>query len=254
MRIMTCNIWGDYFDNPVEARSGAYERLFCEYVPDIAGIQECTPSWYGCSLFESISDKYELVKTAANNYTPILVKRERFSVEKSGFCLYKDTPDPSKGYTYVVLRDKKTGERIGAVNTHFWWKTGPEHDLIRNSNAREITAVIKKINGEYGCPVFAFGDLNCGYGTEVFDVFKSSGIDLAIDAAEIKDEYSSEHGDPVLKNDGKWHGLKTKDDKNNSLDHIICFKNHHSIKEYRVVDAQYILDASDHSPVYIDII
>ena len=30
MRIMTCNIWGDYFHNPVKDRMGGYETLFSE--------------------------------------------------------------------------------------------------------------------------------------------------------------------------------------------------------------------------------
>ena len=62
MRIMTCNIWGDYFHNPVKDRMGGYETLFSEYKPDIVGFQECTAGWYGSGFFEAIEKDYSLYR------------------------------------------------------------------------------------------------------------------------------------------------------------------------------------------------
>lgn len=253
MRIMTCNIWGDYFHNPVKDRMGGYETLFSEYKPDIVGFQECTAGWYGSGFFEAIEKDYSLYRLIDKNYTPILVRKERFSLLSCGFRLYSRTPDASKGYTYLVLKDNATDKALGVINTHFWWKVGEEHDRIREENARELGLCARNIVAAFGCPVYAFGDLNCRYHESPFRILASEGFLRTIDSAREADEMSSHHGDPVLGEDGKWHGRKTENDKNHSLDHILFMNGTESIFRYRVVCDPYILDSSDHSPVYIDI-
>ena len=43
---MTSNIWGDYFNNPVEDREKLLFDVFDRYKPDILGLQEVNKSWY----------------------------------------------------------------------------------------------------------------------------------------------------------------------------------------------------------------
>ncbi len=253
MRIMTCNIWGDYFHNPVKDRMGGYETLFSEYKPDIVGFQECTGGWYGSGFFEAIEKDYALYRLIDKNYTPILVRKERFSLLSCGFRLYSRTPDASKGFTYLVLKNNAADKTLGVVNTHFWWKVGEEHDRIREENARELSLCAQNIVEAFGCPVYAFGDLNCRYHESPFRILESEGFSCAIDSAREADEMSSHHGDPVLGEDGNWHGKKTENGKEHSIDHILFMNGTENILDYRVVCDPYILDSSDHSPVYIDI-
>lgn len=253
MRIMTCNIWGDYFKNPVRDRLGGYLRLFDDYAPDIVGFQECTGGWYGSGFFEAVSDRYDLYRLTEKNFTPILVKKNRFTLAECGFHLYSQTPDKSKSYTYLVLNDTENGGTVGVINTHFWWKVGAEHNLIRCQNARELSFCAEKIASSFSCPIYAFGDLNCRYHEDPFGIFSSAGFSATIDTAKRSDTCSSHHGDPILGEDGKWHGKPTENDKNHSLDHILSYNTNAEIDRYAVVCDAYILDSSDHSPVYIDV-
>ena len=38
MRIMTSNIWGDYFGNPVDERLDQVLTIYRKYAPDILGL------------------------------------------------------------------------------------------------------------------------------------------------------------------------------------------------------------------------
>ncbi len=253
MRIMTCNIWGDYFENPVEARMGGYETLFAEYVPDIVGLQECTLSWHNCDMFRKIADRYTMYATDNRNFTPLLLKKDRFYVLEYESLLYAETPDPSKGFNRLVLQDIESEKKFAVLNTHLWWKVGPEHDLIREKNARELSNAMLRTAEKFDCPVFAFGDFNSRYREVAFRVFEQNGIERCIDKALSADTVSTNHFDPIRGEDGRWHGKTTTNDKEESIDHIVMCHYADKIDAYRVITDQYILDSSDHSPVYIDV-
>ena len=50
----------------------------------------------------------------------------------------------------------------------------------------------------------------------------------------------------------RFNGKETLNPKEKSIDHIVTFKGDIEIQEQKVVVYQEILDATDHSPVYID--
>ena len=255
MRIMTSNIWGDYFGNPVDIRKDNLCRVFAEFTPDVIGLQEVTPSWHKSGLLEELSKNYFLIHTNLNefsNYVPLAVNK-KYTVLSTGYEPLDDTPDKSKGITFAVIQD---GDNIfGVCNTHFWYMHGaPEHDLLREKNAYQLIALIKKIRAEYNCPVFAFGDLNCNFSSSVFStVFADNNIVALINSAEQKDTVCSIHGDPVADQNGIYHGKKTERDYLKSIDHIIALAPEITVKNYRVIENQYALDFSDHSPVFADV-
>ena len=45
LRIMTSNIWGDYFGNPPHEREDALADVFLRYLPDTLAMQEVTANW-----------------------------------------------------------------------------------------------------------------------------------------------------------------------------------------------------------------
>ena len=51
MRIMTSNIWGDYFGNETSSRENQLFDVFEKYDADIIGMQVVPDSWYKSGIF-----------------------------------------------------------------------------------------------------------------------------------------------------------------------------------------------------------
>lgn len=257
LRLLTANIWGDYFDNPVELREDAFIDAFAAYQPDVIGMQEVTYNWYHGDLFTALDAEYELIEKfpgMTHNYVPLLYKRDRFTLLESGYHQYTQTDDKSKAYTYAVLETIENGQVLAVINTHFWWKSGGEHDAIRMVNAQELTECMLKLREAYNCPVFAFGDLNCTTYAGPFHLFAEHDIVRLRDVAKSFSKKSSHHGNPVKGEDGLFHGAKPKNPEAKAIDHIIGFRGDYEVTTYQLILDQPVLDASDHSPLYADIL
>lgn len=258
MRIMTSNIWGDYFGNPVSVREEGLYEVFAKYSPDILGFQEVTRGWYNGKMFSKLAAEYDFVGTeifGSTNYVPFAYKREAgFVLRAKGYEMLENTPDISKAITWAYFERKEADKKSFAVcNTHFWWKTGKEHDLIRERNAKQLSALMKNLAEKYSCPVFAFGDMNCTVESSVFDIYSANGFFKLHSRALEKSDKSSHHGDPKLGGDGKYHGKTTENDFKHSIDHIIGYGENIRVACYEIVEEQNALDSTDHSPVYADI-
>lgn len=51
LRFLTFNIWGDYFNNPVEEREKGVEATILNSRADVVALQEVTPNWYKSQMF-----------------------------------------------------------------------------------------------------------------------------------------------------------------------------------------------------------
>ncbi len=252
LKIMTSNIWGDYFGNPVEVREEGLWEAYSLYSPDLIGFQEVTGGWYSGKLFSDYLPKhYRFVGTELDrceNYVPFVFKKStELSYIAKGYELLTETPDLSKAITWAVFENKNK-EHFGFCNTHFWWKTGPEHDAIRKKNATQLSELMTQLCKRYDCPVFAMGDMNCDRAGGIFEVYEKYGITHLSDIATKVIGNASCHGDPVKGEDGKYHGEKDSRPIEKSIDHIIAL-GEVSVKEYLVIDDKCALDATDHSPV-----
>lgn len=272
MRIMTSNIWGDFFGNEVTSREGQLYQVYKNYAPDVIGIQEATASWYKSEMFQKLEkdgylflgahfihpELYEAVPGwplyGEAVYLPLLVKTEVFAVLEYGWELFKNTPDHSKAVTWAVLQRKEDKKTFGICNTHFWWmERGKEDEDVRNQNAQQMSAVMAHLREKHQCPVFAMGDMNTRVGSGVFTVFRENGVKDLWEEAEEASKSSSWHGDPKRGEDGKYHGEPSSEDEKGSLDHIVGLGEEYQVKRYQVVEDQDVLDATDHCPVYADI-
>lgn len=256
VRIMSSNIWGDYFGNEIAVREDQLFDTFERYAPDVLGMQEATKNWRLSALFRNLAKDYEFVDTGAftdANYTPLVYRRDFFTLADSGFKLFENTPDKSKGFTWAVLEHKATGRKFGALSTHWWWKNiGKEDDdALRVSNAAEVTKLARSIAEKYGIPVFAFGDFNSRYACPSLAYLRENGWKFAQEEAEVTMMVSTHHGDPKRGEDGLYHGEATMRTAENSIDHIVYLGNASPI-EFRVVEDQDALDATDHSPIWCD--
>jgi endonuclease/exonuclease/phosphatase family metal-dependent hydrolase len=131
---------------------------------------------------------------------------------------------------------------------------------------------MKRIFEKYSCPVFAFGDMNSTIEEGVFSEYAENGINKLFDLAEERDETCSIHGDPKRDENGVYRGvvankeyikwfrnrLFLREDESlpdyfTSIDHIVSLGDGFTVKQYRIVEDQGALDATDHSPVYADV-
>lgn len=97
--------------------------------------------------------------------------------------------------------------------------------------------------------------MNCRCTTGVFTkVFPSAGITQLYEETDERDTVSTLHGDPVKNADGTFTGKKTDKDHTDSIDHIVGLGEGYKVLRYKVVEDQNALNATDHSPVYADII
>lgn len=272
MRIMTSNIWGDYFGNEVSSREGQLYGVYKKYDPDIIGVQEATGAWWKGEMFHNLEkDGYTVISPyfihpdeyadapgaplhEGFNYVPLFIKRSKYKILECGYEPLRNTPDRSKAITWAVVEDKETGKVCGVANTHFWWMArGIEDNLLRAENAKQIVAVMKYVNSKYFCPVFSFGDMNTILGSEVFEVYDINHVEHLLDKAEKGSKCASHHGDPVRGEDGRYHGKKTENDKKYSIDHMVGYGGDYKVTEYYIIEDQDALDATDHSPVYVDV-
>ncbi|MBR5528078.1 MAG: endonuclease/exonuclease/phosphatase family protein [Clostridia bacterium] len=254
MRIMTSNIWGDYFGNPVSVREGGLYSIFTRYSPDILGFQEVTASWYKGDALKKLSEEYFFVGTEmfeSKNFVPFCYKKSSgLDLIEKGYEYLADTPDISKGITWGVFKSDACA--FAVCNTHFWWKEGKEHDRIREKNAKQLCERMQYIRAKYSCPVFAMGDLNCTHLSTVFEVFSENGVQKLFDKAVKKSDVCSHHGDPVKEKDGTYRGCRTQKGAELSIDHILML-GRAKVLQYTVVEDQEALDATDHSPVFADV-
>ncbi len=250
VRIMTSNLWGDYFKNPVGLR---YENLFAvygKYAPDILCLQEATPAWH-----EVLGKLSGLVpadrKAVANkNYVPLFFNPKKFELVESGFVHYHLTLDRTKGITWAVLKDKLSGKILAAASTHFWWEKGVIHDYVRTVNAEKLAKKLISLSEKYQCPVFAGGDLNALYSSEAFDVLRSYGFDSVQFSLPGAPQTATEHGDPVLGDDGFYHGRTTdKSCHEETLDHLLYRETEAKPLSCEIITDREALSSSDHSPV-----
>ena len=115
---------------------------------------------------------------------------------------------------------------------------------------------METVHAQYDCPVFAFGDLNCSAYALPFLYFSEHNIVRLRDIAATFNKKSSHHGDPKLGEDGLYYGSLPTNPEVKSLDHIIGLRGNftYDVLNYELILDQPVLDASDHSPVYTDII
>ncbi len=257
IRIMSSNIWGDYFHNPVEIREEQLEKVINTCNPDILGMQEATAAWNRSDMFRRFEEEYEFVRTEeapTNNFVPLLYRRKQFTLLRSGFLRFPDTPDPSKGATWAILEEKGSRGALLVFSTHFWWqKFGvEEHENIRVSNARKVNELAELLMGQFEVPAVAVGDFNSQtVGQPVVPFFCRNGWKEAQSDAEVKSDLCTHHGDPVLGEDGLYHGKRPTRDYQYSIDHIFYRGGMKAVK-FEVVTDQDALDATDHSPIYAD--
>ena len=274
LKFLTFNIWGDYFENPVEERAAGVEATILKGRPDVVALQEVTPSWYGSPLFANLAKAgYALVrgdedaalaraafcgeKTPKHiNHEPILYRSDRLTLLDSGTEFFHLSLQTSKSVTWAVLECKSDGRRFAAFATHFWWQgNGEESDAIRELNARHVLYVLADVRRRWGAdlPAILGGDLNSKEGSAAHAMLHSGGFVNAASNADVRSPHCSHHGNPKRGADGKYHGSPCPADADlpaRSIDHVLYTRGIHALR-HEIDTDQVALDVSDHSPVRV---
>lgn len=259
LRIMTSNIWGDYFGNPPDERDNALADVYLRYLPDALSLQEVTPNWWKSRLFKRLEGEYAVVEGDGpdqTNYIPLLYRPARLELMDGDWQLYHGKLDRSKGFTWGVFKDKETGKKFIGYSTHFWWKGSDESNYIRTVNAEKLMAKLTELQKKYDCAVVGGGDFNCNVSSDPFKIMAEFDFVSAQEIAEIASPECSHHGDPKRGDDGKYHGQPRPTDnvKERSIDHLVVYRPRiRLLGEYVILD-QDALDATDHSPIFTDIV
>ena len=145
--------------------------------PDILCLQECDNDLYNDFYRDNlISLGYQCITKPASNQRIVgnllAYKTDSFKKESSEIlCLNEglDKLDESfikhKEAIFVILKHKKTGKKLIAINTHLYWK--PEDEYIKYG---QISKIIKHCEDNYGkdTPIVFCGDLNSTPNSNVY--------------------------------------------------------------------------------------
>ena len=260
-RYVTFNIWGDYFGNPPEERDVQEAALLKKLNPDFIALQEMTANFWKSRLIGNLSDKFEALgredgAKGGDSYTPLLFKKDKFTLLEKGAVLFHPELDVSKSVVWAAVKDKETGEKIVTFSTHFWWrKDGVADDYVRLENARRLYGVISEVANRHSAAIVGGGDLNSSPISSAFAELNRLGWRSAQETSPGKDTRPSWHGFPVRGDDGKYHGIPLDKVENATrLDYIFYDPSRARPYEFRVVDRGGVEDISDHYPLVFDFV
>ena len=192
-----CN--SDPHGHSIRRRAPRLDAVTSKYDADVIGFQECVPKWIKY-INKYYGEKYEFFNRYRSDgedkeSTPILWKKDKFElIEKGCFWLSPTPKVPSRGWDssafcnrtclYVMLKDKKTGEKFTFMNTHFGFG-----DTDQVNSAKLIYEYSKKIS-DY--PTFITGDFNMTPDSKGYQTMTKNFAD--VNAVTAKDMRSTFHG------------------------------------------------------------
>lgn len=134
---------------------------------DVIGLQEVRPHWED-ALKENLLNDYDMfLKYRAEapdiEASPIFWKKDKFTLIKSGYFWYSDTPNvQSKGWDevydchrmccFVLLKEKVSNKEFLFINTHFGFGD--------NCQVKSADLIKKYSNDFENLPIFITGDFN----------------------------------------------------------------------------------------------
>lgn len=265
IKIMSHNVWGMFGANPVKRvdnRRDLMRDIYLEQLPDVLGTQEFSLDIRESGLLSDLLENgyCELDVSAdvnaygmLNLFTPVFYRKDRCEVLDCGFFLYprKFNNHDSKGVTWGVFRHQKSRLVFSVANTHFWYKGGEEHDLVRKENAELILEIVKKLPK----PRILMGDLNCKADSPAYKTLLDSGLyDVQIVAPETT-LGKAHHPYPEYDFEKQFfYGAPAPvGDYTNSYDHMFVDSEHcGSVKRFVILTDQNALDTSDHCPIFLE--
>ncbi len=245
-RIMSFNVRC----NEYEARKNVVPAIIEAYVPDSAGLQECTYQWY-VRLTEELED-YAFVGVGRDTgnldkncgeISAVIYRKDKFDLVDSGTFWLSETPDEvSRGWdgacnricTWVVLKNKETGLKYAHVNTHL--------DHMGKKARTNGVELVKEKALSFDIPTVVTGDFNFDKGTDLYNQLVTGGLKDTQDMAPDTMTGKTYHG---------YAGGKS----GKPIDFICVNGKITDVSVYKILREKYEgTYISDHYPIYSDMI
>lgn len=250
-----------YASSTAEQRTSLLYETFMEYDADIIGLQECNAVHYSNIVKLMRNEGYAVAtatisnKNNAMSYTPILYKKDKYTLIESDCFLYdmRYMETNTKTLSYAVFEDKTDGQIFCIINTHYAviTSTYPEElgtnnvegSLWREDNSRQLNEIYLEIVDKYeGILVFAMGDFNCYPSSKSYKLLLGN-FDDTINAATIENTKGASY---------HYIGYAPSTD-GSPIDHIFVSKDGADILRHHIARDEVALKSTDHCPVIVEI-
>jgi endonuclease/exonuclease/phosphatase family metal-dependent hydrolase len=247
---MSFNILSEEWDAAavLPGRDVRVPATILNYHPDVAALQEVSNAWYPI-LENYIGHTYKFVtkKTPSGKgtYTTLIYNDQTTDLIDDGIHIYSvGNSERLRSIVWGLFESKVSGERYIVFSTH--WDVGAEKASQRLTQAKEMAALAKQLSEKHNADVFACGDYNASENTTEYRTFLSEAgfVDAKTDA-KVKNRACK-----------TYHTLfqNVSTDVYESIDHItFSAKIAEKVLYYNTLINDYVIDASDHCPIYIDI-
>ena len=249
-RIMSFNILSEEWDSAavMEGRDIRVSSVLLNYRPDVAALQEVSNAWYPI-LQNYIGEVYQFTRkkipSGSGTYTTLIYNILTTKLVEEGIHLYSvGNSQRLRSIVWGVFESISSGERYIVFSTH--WDVGAERQGNRMIQAGEMAELALSMNKKYNADVFVCGDYNASESTAEYKSFieKSGYVDAKNSAKTIKLACKTYHT--------LFKGVSTGTYE--SIDHITFSKETQSkVLFYNTLTQDYVIDASDHCPIYIDV-
>lgn len=210
MKVMSFNILcRGAGENKWTNRKSLVRDTIRKYDPDTFGLQEATYRWMRY-ITRSFRKDYAYVGVGRDNgkakgeFSPVFYKKDKYEVIDKGNFWLSETPEvPGKGWdavcvricSYVVLKDKQTGQKFAHFNTHL------DHvgDVARSEGAKLIA---DRADMFKGIPTIVTGDFNVNPESGAYKTITAAGFEdarmLDANANDVKTYNGFDENEPEM--------------------------------------------------------
>ena len=230
----------------IEERAPRLKSILDPISADVILLQEIRPKWVP-EIECDYSDRYDMVLCYRSKEKPegliTLWKKDRFTISDRGLFWFSDTPDhESMGWdekyncpricSYVVLKEKVSGESFLAMNTHFGFGD--------NGQIKSVELIREYRNRFANLKAFVAGDFNMTRKDRAYSVMTKHFYDVnEATARDLRDTFHNY--DPSVK-------------RNTHIDFIFCDRKI-SAKSFRILDETVNGKfPSDHFGIYSELL
>ena len=249
-RIMSFNILSEEWDSKavMEGRDVRVSSIILNYSPDVAALQEVSNAWYPV-LQSYIGEVYQFTRkktpSGSGTYTTLIFNKETTKLIEEGIYIYSvGNSQRLRSIVWGLFESISTKQRYIVFSTH--WDVGEERQGNRMKQASEMAELALSMSQNYNADVFVCGDYNSSESSAEYKSFleKSGFVDAKTDAKEIKLACKTYH---TLFKDVSTGTYE-------SIDHItFSLATKPKVLFYNTLIHDYVIDASDHCPIYIDV-
>ncbi|MBQ0102316.1 MAG: hypothetical protein KBT31_05935 [Firmicutes bacterium] len=238
VKVMSYNVLNDTFVQNINQ----HMTIVKDYAPDVIGFQEVKTGTISLlsSNMQKVNKNYKYVfkqRGPDGEGTPVFYNSSKYELLESGTKWLSDTPDRTSKYedsayvrmfTYVILKEKKTGIKFAFVNTHL--------DYIGSANLKQMSRLLElTASWRKEMQVFYTADWNMDSGSGAYTNMLMNGMEDTANAAKVS-------------NKGATCG-------SSRIDMIFTSSTFSTTKVFhRISDHKYSNTSSDHFPVYAEVV